>query len=286
MSGAAPTAAGSSRPEGGAIGTVPGSWQQAVLMSRYQLRDYLRSRRFILMIGIVAAICVILLTLLGYYRPPSVIGNATNFYGGVWVGGTEILIIFAGIVFGGDAIAGEFQNKTGYFLMGLPIKRWSVYAGKFIAAYAASLLIIGIYLVALIGAGVYFLGAANAFMGGLFEAFALAALYLGALLGTTFLFSSMFKNSLYGVIVVAIMFLFGFSIIIDLLEALVGITPWFIVTWANSAISYPITGAPHIVRVGNVASAPTYLQGIAVMLGYFFFTTIGGLFLFDREEFT
>jgi ABC-2 type transport system permease protein len=286
MSGAAPTAAGPSRPEGGAIGTVPGSWQQAVLMSRYQLRDYLRSRRFILMIGIVAAICVILLTLLGYYRPPSVIGNATNFYGGVWVGGTEILIIFAGIVFGGDAIAGEFQNKTGYFLMGLPIKRWSVYAGKFIAAYAASLLIIGIYLVALIGAGVYFLGAANAFMGGLFEAFALAALYLGALLGTTFLFSSMFKNSLYGVIVVAIMFLFGFSIIIDLLEALVGITPWFIVTWANSAISYPITGAPHIVRVGNVASAPTYLQGIAVMLGYFFFTTIGGLFLFDREEFT
>jgi ABC-2 type transport system permease protein len=285
MSGAAPTAAGSSRPAHGAIGTVPGSWQQAVLMSRYQLRDYLRSRRFLLMIGIVAAICVILLSLLGYYRPASVVGSATTFYGGVWVGGTEILIIFAGIIFGGDAIAGEFQNKTGYFLMGLPIKRWSVYAGKFIAAYAASLLIIAIYLVALIGAGVYFLGAA-AISGGLFEAFALAALYLGALLGTTFLFSSMFKNSLYGVIVVAVMFLFGFSIIIALLEALVGITPWFIVTWANSAISYPITGAPHIVRVGNVASAPTYLQGIAVMLGYFFFTTIGGLFLFDREEFT
>jgi ABC-2 type transport system permease protein len=285
MSGAAPTAAGSSRPQRGAIGTVPGSWQQAVLMSRYQLRDYLRSRRFLLMIGIVAAICVILLSLLGYYRPASVVGSATTFYGGVWVGGTEILIIFAGIIFGGDAIAGEFQNKTGYFLMGLPIKRWSVYAGKFIAAYAASLLIIAIYLVALIGAGVYFLGAA-AISGGLFEAFALAALYLGALLGTTFLFSSMFKNSLYGVIVVAVMFLFGFSIIIALLEALVGITPWFIVTWANSAISYPITGAPHIVRVGNVSSAPTYLQGIAVMLGYFFFTTIGGLFLFDREEFT
>jgi ABC-2 type transport system permease protein len=279
------TPASTARPEGGAIGTVPGSWQQAVLMSRYQLRDYLRSRRFVLMMAIVAAICVILLSLIGYYRPASLLQSSTTFYGGVWVGGTEILIVFAGIIYGGDAIAGEFQNKTGYFLMGLPIKRWSVYAGKYIAAYAAALLTIGVYLIALLGAGIYFLGL-GAFSGALFEAFALAALYLSALLGTTFLFSSMFKNSLYGVIVVAIMFLFGFSIVIALLEGLVGVTPWFIVTWANSAISYPLTGAPHIVRIGNVASAPTYLQGIAVMLGYFFFTTVGGLWLFEREEFT
>jgi ABC-2 type transport system permease protein len=279
------TPASTARPEGGAIGTVPGSWQQAVLMSRYQLRDYLRSRRFVLMMAIVAAICVILLSLIGYYRPASLLQSSTTFYGGVWVGGTEILIVFAGIIYGGDAIAGEFQNKTGYFLMGLPIKRWSVYAGKYIAAYAAALLTIGVYLIALLGAGIYFLGL-GAFSGALFEAFALAALYLSALLGTTFLFSSLFKNSLYGVIVVAIMFLFGFSIVIALLEGLVGVTPWFIVTWANSAISYPLTGAPHIVRIGNVASAPTYLQGIAVMLGYFFFTTVGGLWLFEREEFT
>ncbi len=284
MSVAAPATPPTVRSDG-AIGTVPGSWRQALLMSRYQFRDYLRSRRFLLMMGIVAAIGVILLSLLAYYRPPSIIGSATSFYGGVWVGGAELLIIFAGIIFGGDAIAGEFQNKTGYFLMGLPIKRWSVYAGKYVAAFGAALVTIGVYLIVLLAAGIYFLGT-GAFSAGLFESFLLAALYLGALLGTTFLFSSLFKTSLYGVIIVAVMFLFGFTIIIDLLEGLVGITPWFIVTWANSAIAYPITGQPHAIGRLTFSVYPTYAQGVAVMAGYFVLTTLGGLALFEREEFT
>jgi ABC-2 type transport system permease protein len=272
---------------GGALGTVPSSWLQAVLMSRYQLRDYLRSRRFLLMLGIVAAICTILISLVSYYRPASLIGSSSAFYGSLWVGGVSLLIVFSGIIYGGDAIAGEFQNKTGYFLMGLPIKRWSVYAGKYLAAFAASLLTISIYLVALFGAGLYFMGG-SALSAGLFGSYALAILYLAALLGTTFLFSSAFKTSMYAVIVVAIMFLFGFSILIALLESLIGITPWFIITWADMAISYPITGVPHEAGlvVHNIAFAPTYAQGVAVMLGYFFFTTIGGLVLFEREEFT
>ncbi len=271
----------------GAIGTLPGSWTQALLMSRYQFRDYLRSQRFLLMMGIVAAISAILLTLVGYYRPAGLIGTAKAFYSSLWIEGTEVLIVFAGIIFGGDAIAGEFQNKTGYFLMGQPIKRWSVYAGKYLAAFAASLVTILVYLVVLMGAGAYFLGG-NAFPPGLFEAFAIAVLYLAALLGTTFLFSSLFKTSMYGVIVVAIMFLFGFSLIEGVIEGLVGITPWFIITWANVTIEYPLTGVPASagMRLGVIVAFPTYAQGLAVMFAYFLGTTVAGLLLFDREEFT
>ena len=271
----------------GALGTVPPSWMQALLMSRYQFRDYLRSRRFILMMGIVGAISAILLTLVAHYRPAGLIGSGTAFYGSLWVGGVEVLIIFSAIIFGGDAIAGEFQNKTGYYLMGLPIERWSVYAGKYLAAFAASLVTIGVYFVVLLLAGAYFVGN-GAISAGLFESLALVALYLGAVLGTTFLFSSLFKTSMYGVIIVAIMFLFGFSVVEALLEALVGVTPWFIITWAASAISYPITGLPHTAGLAarGIIVSPTYAQGVAVMLGYFFGTTLGGLALFQREEFT
>jgi hypothetical protein len=31
---------------------------------------------------------------------------------------------------------------------------------------------------------------------------------------------------------------------------------------------------------------PTYIEGIAIMLGYFIITAIVGLYLFEREEFT
>jgi len=271
----------------GSLGTVPVSWAQALLMSRYQFRDYLRSRRFILMMGIVAAISAILITLVVHYRPVGIIGNRTAFYGSLWTSGVEVLIIFAGVIFGGDAIAGEFQNKTGYFLMGLPVKRWSVYAGKYLAAFAASLVTIGVYLLVLIGFGATYFGA-GALSIDLAESLALAVLYLSALLGTVFLFSSLFKTSMYGVLIVAVMFLFGFTLINTLLEDLVGIEPWFIVTYANAVIGYPFSGVPHhTVRFAGVTSySPTYLEGIVIMIGYFLWTTLVGLLLFEREEFT
>jgi ABC-2 type transport system permease protein len=268
------------------LGSMPGSWTQALLMSRYQFRDYLRSRRFILMMAIVAVISAILIGVVGYFRPPGLVGTSNAFYSSLWVGGAEILILFSGIIFAGDAIAGEFQNKTGYFLMGLPIKRWSVYAGKYLAAYAACVVTLLVYLVVLVAFGSYYLGA-GAVTGALFESLLLALLYLAALLGTMFLFSSLFKTSLYAVLVVAVLFLFGFSVITVLLENLVHIEPWFIVTYAEVVITYPFTGVQSTyTRFGQTFYAPSYLEGIVIMLGYFVLTAIAGLFLFEREEFT
>lgn len=270
------------------LGSVPGTWTQAILMSRYQLRDYLRSRRFILMMVIVAVIAALLSAAVLYFRPADLIDSSFAFFGTFWVGGAEVLIVFAGIIFGGDAIAGEFQNKTGYFLMGLPIKRWSVYAGKYLAAFAASLVTIAVYFVFIIGFGAYFLGTGVVTLA-LFESLALALLYLAALLGTTFLFSSLFKTSLYGVLVVAVLFLFGFTIVIALVEGLAHIEPWFVVTYANAVIAYPFGSIPaHIGRgmLGSTVYNPTYPEGILIMLGYFLGTTLGGLLLFEREEFT
>jgi ABC-type transport system involved in multi-copper enzyme maturation permease subunit len=212
----APAAVPESRRGDGALGVIPPSWTQALLMSRYQFRD-----------------------------------------------------------------------KTGYYLMGLPIKRWSVYAGKYLAAFAASLVTITVYFIVLLFVGAYFVGG-GAISAGVFESLALVALYLAAVLGTTFLFSSLFKTSMYGVIIVAIMFLFGFSLVEGLIVGLAQTTPWFIITWASSSLSYPITGLPATAGIATrgIVTDPTFAQGIGVMLGYFFGTTLGGLALFAREEFT
>jgi ABC-2 type transport system permease protein len=287
MSAAATNAPGERPVTHGSLGSVPASWTQALLMSRYQFRDYLRSRRFVLMMSIVAVISAILITIIVHYKPAGIIGSSKAFYGTLWPGGVGVLIVFAGIIFGGDAIAGEFQNKTGYFLMGLPIKRWSVYAGKYLAAFAASLVTIVIYLAVLILFGSTYFGAGVVSLA-LFESFLLAVLYLSALLGTVFLFSSLFKTSMYGVLVVAVLFLFGFTLIDTLLEDLVGIEPWFIVTYASTVVGYPFSGVPeHIGRfMGTTSYAPTYVEGVVIMIGYFLWTTLLGLFLFGREEFT
>jgi ABC-2 type transport system permease protein len=276
------------------MGQLPNTFGQALLLSRYQFRDYLRSRRFVLMMGIVAIIGAILSFVLYHFSGAGLTGSADAFYGTLWAGGVTVVIIFSGIIFGGDAIAGEFQNKTGYFLMGLPLRRASVYVGKFLAAFAASLVAVVVYFLILVLNGSYYLGVANAFPGSLFASFAIALLYMLALLGAVFLFSSLFKNSLYAVLVVAVLFLFGFTIIQDLISGLVKVEPWFIITYAQNVISYPFlsTLPPHISSVtgprgGSVTVYnPTYPEGLAVMGGYFILTAIAGLALFEREEFT
>jgi ABC-2 type transport system permease protein len=288
---------GALSPGDGTLGTVPGTVAQALILSRYQLRDYLRSRRFVLMMIIVAVISGILTFVLAYFRTSATVQGLTAsgdaFYGSLWAGGVTVVIIFSGIIFGGDAIAGEFQNRTGYFLMGLPIRRASVYAGKFLAAFAASLVAVLVYLVILVANGTYYLGG-SAYPLSLFESFAIALLYLLALLGAVFLFSSMFKNSLYAVLVVAVLFLFGFTLIEDLITVLVKIEPWFIITYAENVISYPFlsTLPAHVVTTHGprgfttTTYNPTYAEGFAIMIGYFLLTAVAGLFFFEREEFT
>jgi len=279
----------------GTLGNVPSTVSQALILSRYQFRDYLRSQRFILMMGIVLVAGAILTTVVAYYRPAGLINNANNLYGGLWGSGAAFVIVFAGIIFGGDAIAGEFQNKTGYFLMGLPIKRTTVYAGKYLAALAASIVSLAVYLVIVTGNAVYYLGTgAFTVPGPLIESFAITLLYLLALLGFVFLFSSLFKTSAYAVLLVAVLFLFGFSIIQTVIVDLAHSEPWFLLSYANSILAYPLTGVPgHIVMTRNPFTRatittynPTYFEGIVVMTGYWLLTTFGGLFLFGREEFT
>ncbi len=246
------------------------------------------------MMGIVLAVGLILTVVIAYFRPTSVIDNANDFYGNLG-GGLPFVILFAGIIFGGDAIAGEFQNKTGYFLMGLPINRGSVYVGKYLAALAASIVAVVVYILIVMGNAIYYLGI-GAFSDPvqLLEALALSFLYLLALLGFVFLFSSLFKTSLYAVLVVAVMFLFGFSILQTVVTSLAHTEPWFLLSYADGVIGYPLTGVPaHIVmttipgtRRETTMYNPTYFEGISVMLGYFVLTTLGGLLRFQREEFT
>jgi len=279
------------------VGAVPDlgtSTQQVWKLARYQFRDYLRSRRYVLMMAIVAAIGAILTAVLAYFRPAGLVDDPLGFYGSAWGGGVTIIIVFAGVIFGGDAIAGEFQNKTGYFLMGLPIRRATIYAGKYLAAWAASLTAVLVYLAILLGNGVFYFGA-SAFPWQLGESFVLTLVYLLALLGATFLFSSLFKTSTYATLVVAVLFLFGFSILQTVITDLAKIEPWFVISYASAILSnvflnpYP----PHVQHVAlfaggpiNTVYNPTIVEGVIIMLGYFLLTSLLGLLLFEREEFT
>jgi ABC-2 type transport system permease protein len=277
---------------------VPDSGQQILKLTRYQLREYLRSRRFVALIAIVAAIGAILTTLVAHFRGALVSSNLA-FYGSFWGGGVDIVIVLAAVFFGGDAIAGEFQNKTGYFLMGLPIRRSTVYVGKFIAAFLASAATMLFFLAILLANGTFYFGT-GAVPWQLLISVVLALVYLGAVLGATFFFSSLFKTSAYGFVLTAILFLFGFTILQDVVIGLAKIEPWMVISYAESTIgnvfapgvNWGIFGSNTTTTttvgrmvVRSTTWTPGIAEGIVIMLGYLVVTAVAGLFLFEREEF-
>src|SRR4030043_815935 len=135
---------------------VPSSMTQVGIMMKYTFLDYFRSRRFFILLAITLLISALLTFIVGYYRPESFLSSDLSFYGSWWGNSVTFVIVFSGIFFGGDAISGEFQNKTGYFGIPNPIRRSSIYIGKWLSALIASTIILGVFAAITVGNGLYY----------------------------------------------------------------------------------------------------------------------------------
>src|SRR2546425_7731752 len=226
---------------------LPTSVSQVGTITKYELLNYFRSRRFFILLAIGLIISGLLTGLVAYYGVgtvapclPTVCSSpALAFYSFWWGNSVTLVIVLSGIFFGGDAISGEFQNKTGYFLVGNPLRRSSIYVGKWIAALTASLIILAVYAAIAVGNGVYYFGASIPYQFG--ESLVFSVLYLIAVLGFTFFFSSLFKSSSMSILVTAILFLFAFSLIQLIVSSLAQIEPWFIITYGAGIIGNVLT---------------------------------------------
>lgn len=274
---------------------VPSSLTQVGIQAKYEFLNYFRSHRFFILLAIDVAIGLLLTGVVGDYRPASYMASSLSFYSSWWGTAATYIVILSGIFFGGDAISGEFQNKTGYYLVPNPVRRSSIYVGKWIAAFLASSTILGIFAAITIANGAFYFGAANIpYQFG--ESLLFSLVYLVSILGFAFFFSSLFKSSTYSILITAVLFLFAFQLVQDFASRLAHIEPWFILTYGGSIIGnvlnpngYP---AHAVITHGTEGSASfitynaTVVEGLAIMLVYFAVTAIMGLLLFRRKEFT
>ena len=275
---------------------VPSSLTQVGITMKYTFLDYFRSRRFFILLVITLLISALLTFIVGYYRPETFLTSDLSFYSRWWGMSVTFVIVLSGIFFGGDAISGEFQNKTGYFGVPNPIRRSSIYVGKWLAAFIAATVILVVFTAITVGNGMYYFGLTVPYQFGL--SVLLAWFYLAAVLGFTFFFSSLFKSSSISILVTAILFLFAFTLIQTLVADLVQIEPWFILTYGGQIIGnvlqvpYPKQTSP-ITSVGPGGRTLTFItynatipEGLAIIGLYFIITAVLGLVLFERKEFT
>ena len=264
------------------------------IIAKYNFLNYFRARRFYVMLAIVIIVGGLFTGLVAYYQPGTLVGTGDPlaFYSGGWGGFATFLVVLSTAFFGGDAISGEFQNRTGYFLVPNPIRRSAIYIGKWLAALAASSIILGLFALIMIANGLYYYPGSLPW--GFVQSLGFAWVYLIAALSLTFAFSSLFKSSAISILMSVILLLFVFNFVELIVSAVAGVEPWFSITYGAGIVSSVLQGT-YPLHVSTISAGPrfslttynaTIPEGLAILAAYFLIFGILGVWLFEKKEFT
>ena len=155
------------------------------------------------------------------------------------------MAVIGAIFFSGDAIAGEFESKSGFMLFTNPVKRTTLVLGKYIAScIAVTILIIFGYLVLCISLYAIYqtIPLETA------QSFGLSLLYGATIVAFTFLFSSISKGAM-GATVITLVVVMVISGIIESVLMLAGKPYWFLISTAGDSIT-AVYGGIELIMAG------------------------------------
>jgi len=242
--------------------------QKLKVVTWYEFLKHLRRKRlyWILGVALAAELAVLIgLPALGEGYPDDIMRMAAL----LSIGPSFATI--GAVFFAGDAIAGEFERKTGYILFPNPVKRNTIVVGKYLACCVAVLLLIifgyGIVCISLLGIyGHVPIETA--------KSFGLCLLFGGSVLSVTFFFSSVSKGAM-GATVITLVFIMIISGVLDGVLTMADQPSWFLLSKTGDSIvtvygGYEIFlpgGIPHDLPAG-VLEAPDIGLCIVAMVIY------------------
>ena len=196
----------------------------------YEFLKHFRRKRLYVILGLtlLAELAVLILVpVLGDGFPDNVLVMAALLTIG------PALATIGAIFFAGDAIAGEFENKTGFILFTNPVKRSTLVIGKYLACYAAVALLVILGYVILVISLLAIYGTLPLATAG---SFGLCLLYAGAVLSVTFFFSSVSKGAM-GATVITLVFIMVISSIIDTVLIMTDQPHWFMLSTNGDSVT-------------------------------------------------
>ncbi len=226
---------------------LPSDFSQAVTAARYEVLKYLRGRKllvFLLLTGLILALLTAAPYLLGTDLP----SDPRDFMV-LYLSFGSVLVIIAATLFSADSLASEFDHRTGFLIFPQPMKREALFAGKFMASFAVSALMISIfYLVVYIIS----LAVTGEILSEAYTSLGIALLYVLAATGFGFMLSAFMGRSTTAAILVFATLLLVFPII-DSVLMFASIDPWFSITQAGETMFYVVTG-----QAGDVVPMPGF----------------------------
>ena len=255
---------------------------------KFELIKFLRSRKIRAAL-ILTAIVPLLIYLLTNFVLDSFISQIYSDSGVVndyqiFVNFVLTLSLVNVIMFGGDSLTNDFENKTGYTLFINPISRTSFLFGKFVAA---SIAITSFNIMFYILASIFSYAKHSAIPENVLLSLVFASLFSIGLLSTSFAMSSLFKRSNMS----NISFIFIWFIVVGLVEyflVLAEIKPWWSLTYAAGIIIYifevpypkdSVIDIPSLLVPGQSQTIVNLIPEINLSIGVFLMYTIIGLMI-------
>lgn len=268
-------------------------FRQMLVVAKNEIRKFMSSRKFLIYVGLVVA-SLALVTFLPYIVGDGLSGSAGEvFY--LYVMFASLMAILAATLFSSSAIVSEYEERTALIVFTRPIRKSSIFLGKFIACLAVEMIVIFAYY--LIGALMgYIIG--GEFVSSFFDSLAMALAYTFAVSGIALVISSIFKKAGTCAVVTFITILLLITIVTTALSS-AGIDTWFMLDTAAESI---FTSIPEYVDsvnsvygfVGNemdvdLSGMMTEMADIVesglVMLAWGVVSTFAAWCLFAKKEF-
>ena len=256
-------------------------FEKLKVVTKYELLKQFRRKRFY---GALAITVLAVILIIGLYQgldiprqmgiPEILINQHGAEIFAIFVTSIGSLAILGAVFFAGDAIASEFERKTGYILFPNPVKRITLVVGKYVACFIATATIIIIAYLISAGALLWFYGQVP---GGILGSLAIALMLACCVISIAFTFSSVLKGGMGATIATLLTFMVIFSVISTSL-AFAGYNPWFMPDRAGDAMgaTYGISfeqafggmtgGGPMMGGLLQASQDPTL--SFLVLLGY------------------
>ena len=200
------------------------------VVTGYEFLKHIRRRRLYVILGLALvtelAVLILLPALQGGY-PDNVMLMAAMLTVG------PSLAAIGAVFFAGDAIAGEFESKTGFILFTNPVKRTTLVIGKYLASFIAiTLLIAFTYIIIALSLLIIYHEVPIEIL----TSFGLCLFFASAVLSTTFFFSAVSKGAM-GATVMTLLFVWMLSGIIESVLAFTGNPYWFLISAGGDSIA-------------------------------------------------
>jgi len=264
---------------------IPSPVSQSLIIARYELLMYLRSKKILGIVAITVIFSVLFIELFENIGTEGL--QILGFDLALPISFVTFLIVIVAAFFGSSSISSEFNQKTGYVLFSNPVSRTSIWFGKFIAAEIIVFSVVILYYFIIVS----YIAISYEVPIQIITSLLFSFLYSIMIMSVAFLISSIFRGQTSSTMLVFALFLIMFPMF-DGIMMLNGEKPWFTPTFSSGIIKQALTvSTPIGANIMNIpfftnSFVPKIVDSLVVMTSYIVTCSVLSIFIFKRKELT